>query len=397
MRHTRPAHPRSRAPRLRRLVPLVAALGMAGALSACQPALEAPGKTARISLIASAVEAGYRFDTYVNLDYPCSISGYQTFTIGTREGSDEEATKPLFVRLRGGGVGFFSADGTPQPGAANKTQETPAYQRARALEGDFLAAARADDAAYRLLVVSMCSHDTYAGGDRPDPGNPNLTDGKTPTVNGLYATRAAIAYASEEFPTDDVVLHGTSAGSYGAVTVGWALQKAGTPAAAIVADSGVLNLGYERSMIADGLPCAATPEAQARVTARWHPDVANEANQANFLVSSGRLTTPILQVWNRGDFGQCGMTVTSCQLPDGSTVSMEAVACMHEPLRAAIEAQGPTSRSVNMRLCVEGGRSAPCDLHMPTVRDEVVNTDPAFPADFEPVIVDWLDARLADD
>lgn len=398
MRLSTPATPPRLARRLARgLIPLVAAVGMAGALTACQPALEAPGKTGRISLIASQVESGYRFDTYVNNDYPCSISGYQTFTIASPDGSNPSESRPLFVHLRGGGIGFFSADGTPQPGATNKTQETPTYQRNRILEGDFLSLARADAVGYRFLVVSMCSHDVYAGSDRPDPGNPNLTDGKTPTVNGLYSTRAAIQYARSAFPSDDIVLHGTSAGSYGVVTVGWALQKAGTPATAIIADSGVLNLGYERSMIADGLPCAATPEASQRVMARWHPDIANEANQANFLVSSGRLTTPILQVWNRGDYGQCGMTNTACQLPDGSTETMEAVACLHEPLRAAIAAQGPTSRSLNMRLCVEGGRPAACDLHMPTVRDGVTNTDPAFPSDFEPVIIDWLHARLADD
>ena len=58
---------------------------------------------------------------------------------------------------------------------------------------------------------------------------------------------------------------------------------------------------------------------------------------------------------------------------------------------------GPRSRSANMRLCVDGPHPGDCDLHTPTNSPGSVNTDPAFPADFDPVIMDWVHARRADD
>jgi len=86
-----------------------------------------------------------------------------------------------------------------------------------------------------------------------------------------------------------------------------------------------------------------------------------------------------------------------CPMRDGTAVTMGSVDCMHEPLRATIAAQGPASRSANMRLCVDGPKPGPCDLHTPTNDPGAVNTDPAFPADFNPVVMDWVHARLADD
>jgi hypothetical protein len=85
-----------------------------------------------------------------------------------------------------------------------------------------------------------------------------------------------------------------------------------------------------------------------------------------------------------------------CPLANGTTVTMGSVVCMHEPLRAAIAAEGPTSHSFNMRLCVDGPKPGNCDLHTPTNSPGAVNTDPAFPADFTPVIIDWVHTRMAD-
>lgn len=50
-----------------------------------------------------------------------------------------------------------------------------------------------------------------------------------------------------------------------------------------------------------------------------------------------------------------------------------------------------------MRLCVDGPANGSCDLHTPTNSPGVVNTDPAFPADFNPVIIDWVHDRIDDD
>ena len=95
-------------------------------------------------------------------------------------------------------------------------------------------------------------------------------------------------------------------------------------------------------------------------------------------------------------YATAAQTEQSVALPDGSTVTLGAVDCLHEPLARAIDAQGPSSRSSNMRLCVEGAEPGPCDMHTPTAKVGAVNTDPAFPADFQPVVMDWVLARLED-
>jgi hypothetical protein len=67
--------------------PVVLALALAAVvLTGCYP-VGAPGKTDKIELVGSSVVDGYKFDQYRNLAYPCSISGYQTFVIGTKVGS----------------------------------------------------------------------------------------------------------------------------------------------------------------------------------------------------------------------------------------------------------------------------------------------------------------------
>ena len=92
----------------------------------------------------------------------------------------------------------------------------------------------------------MCDHDLYAGGDEPDPNNPNTQpDGSPRTTNGLFATKAAIQFARAKYPTNKFFLHGTSAGSAGTFGVAWGLQQQGIPPAGLVADSGVVNQEWE--------------------------------------------------------------------------------------------------------------------------------------------------------
>jgi hypothetical protein len=106
--------------RTTRLLGLAAALGSA-AVAAC---LANPGKTDRIDLVSTVEEGGWKWDFHRNRSYPCSISGYQTFLIGTRIGSDPTAAAPLWVRMHGGGVGWFDETGAPMPTAGNKTEES---------------------------------------------------------------------------------------------------------------------------------------------------------------------------------------------------------------------------------------------------------------------------------
>ena len=199
---------------------LAAGLGVLGilVLAGCAP-VGAPGATDRIEFIGTTVVDGYSFDQYRNLAYPCLIRGYQTFAIGTKVGSDPNATRPLWVRMHGGGVGWFGPDGSPLPNAAQKSEETDVLTNTLT-QGGLMARVRSAPAGFRLLSVSMCDHDIYSGGDQPDPNNPNTTpDGKPRTVNGLFATKAAIQLALKKLPTSKFFLHGTSAVSYTHLTL----------------------------------------------------------------------------------------------------------------------------------------------------------------------------------
>jgi hypothetical protein len=374
----------------------VAAVALVAA-AACEAPLDSPGKSDQVELVSTATVDGWTFDYYVNRAYPCAISGYQTFTIGTRVGSSPTSARPLWVRMRGGGAGWFDEAGNPQPDAANKSQELAKGMRDRLLTDDLMALVRADPAGFRLLSVSMCDHDIYSGGDGADPHNPNtLPDGSPRTVNGLFATKAAVAFAEARYPTSGAILHGTSAGGFGTFSVAWGLQQQGLAPAALIADSGVLNRQWQLASLAQGLcPSTGSEGGLEGVQARLHSAIVDPTNQPDRLVADGRLTVPVLQVWDRGDRGQCGETPMACPMPDGSTATMGSVDCMHEPLRAAIAAQGPGSPSLNMRLCVNGPDGGQCSVHTPTNDPGAVNVDPAWPADFNPVVMDWVRARLA--
>ena len=108
--------------------------------------------------------------------------------------------------------------------------------------------------------------------------------------------------------------------------------------------------------------------------------MANPANAPDKLISSGQLTVPVMHVWNHGDVNSCGETPMTCTLIDGSTTTMGAADCRHELVRAAIAAQGPTSTSANIAVCVAGASgTGPCSEHVVTTRPHPVNTDPNSP------------------
>lgn len=360
--------------------------------------LSTPGTTDRVEAVGSTDVDGWHYDYFRNLAYPCSISGYQTFAIGTRIGSSGTDTRPLWVKLRGGGTGWFDESGRPQPTAGNMSEISLTDLLVFDTPG-LMASVKAAPEGFRTLLVSMCSHDVYGGMDTPDPHNPNLTpDGSPRPTNGLIATKAAIQYAQARYRTDDTVLYGTSAGGAGALHVAWALQQQGIPPAAVVSDSGVINQAWEQAVVDQGTCGDTTIDGGLALLARIDPDVANPANQPDQLVARGDLTVPVLHVWNRGDHNSCGETPMTCPLPGGSTVTMGAAECRHAPLRLAIEAQGPQSRSEDMAVCVEGSDAGrPCDLHVVSTRAHGVNTDPGAPADYEAAILAWVRVRLADD
>jgi hypothetical protein len=379
----------------RPLAVVAALLALAASLTGC---LAAPGSTAEIELVSSVTVDGWRFDHYRNRAYPCSLSGYQTFLVGQRVGSDPAATRPLWVKMHGGGVGWFDEGGDPMPTAGNKSEES----RAKLLgfvDPGLVHDVQAAPEGFRLLVVSMCNHDLYAGGGQPDPDNPTTEPDGTPvTVNGLLATKAAIQFTQALLPTDDFFLHGGSAGAFGTFHVAWGLQQQGIPPAGIVADSGVLNDLWQVAQLEQGLPCARTPEELGRIPIRWHPDVADPANRPDLLVGDGRLRVPAVHIWSQGDPNVCGALPMQCPLRDGTSLTMWSAGCAHEPLRLAIESLGAGSRSINLPVCVDNAATpAPCDTHVVTTKANKVNTDPSLPADYNAVVLAWVRDRLADD
>jgi hypothetical protein len=396
-----------RTPRVLAVGVLLAAVGSTASPSAAGTArtaaatvapISAPGKVSQIHLISSSTADGWRFDQYENPAYPCAVSGNNTFTIATRGGVPDDEVHPLWVFMHGGGVGYFDPSGKAMPNTKQKVQESAALQRQDALGGGLKEQVAAAPAGFRMMAVSMCDHDIYGGGDTVDPNNPNKdADGRPRTVNGLFATKAAIQYALTTRATDDYFLHGGSAGSFGSWHVGWALEEQGIAPTGIIGDSGVLNQAWQLA-VQPKPACGRTTEALAIVQQRLHPAVADAANEPADLVEDGRLTVPLMQVWTIGDPGQCGTDPIPCPLPDGSTPTMGSVDCLHEPLRAAIAGSGDP-RSVNVRLCVDNPNlGGTCDRHVPSGEDpKARNTLAGYPADYETAMMSWITDRLADD
>ena len=378
-----------------RLLSLLTLGAAALALTGCVP-LASPGKTDKIEFVASSTSDGWKWDHYRNLAYPCSISGYQSFVIGTKVGSSNTETRPLWVRMRGGGVGFFDANGNPQPSAGNKSEETAATSIGFVNNNALTGLVRSDPAGFRIVSVSMCNHDIYSGGDQVDPNNPNTTpDGAPRTVNGLFATKAAIAFAKEEYPTGKVVLHGTSAGSAGVYSVGYSMQEEGVPPAGAIADSGTVNRQWEVARAEQSI-CGDDGRAIGAIAGRLHPGLTRPLNQPDLLISRGDLTVPFLHTWSKADPNVCGETPMTCTLADGSTTTMGSADCSHELIRSAIAGLGASSKSRNLRLCVSPANApGSCATHVVTSKT-TPNTDPAEAPDYLNTIMDWVHARLGD-
>ena len=138
------------------------------------------------------------------------------------------------------------------------------------------------------------------------------------------------------------------------------------------------------------------PSGVAILAQRVDPQLADPANEVDKLVSTGRFTVPLLHMWNHGDVNTCGSVPVQCPLRDGTVVTLGNTDCIHSALAAAIAAQGPGSRSVNMPLCVDKDDTPDCSLHVVTPHAGLPNTDPASPSDYNGAALDWIHARLAD-
>jgi hypothetical protein len=380
-----------------RIVRLIVVISLVAGL--CAACLGTPGDTSKISLVSSTTVNGWRYDYYRNPAYPCSISGDQTFVVGTKVGSSPTAPAPLFVWMHGGGIGWFDAGGTPQPDTQQMTEQSAATLQAGLTNAGLLTSIRNDPAGFRVLAVSYCTRDLYSGDAEADPHNPNLNaDGSVKATNGLLATKAAVTFAQTAYPTSKYFLAGGSAGSAGAYEVAWAEQVSNDPPAGVVGDASVLNAEQGEAAYAQGV-CrnpAFSPDGAASVQQRFAREIGNIANEPDKLVSRGLLTVPLLHIWNHGDTNTCGAVPMQCPLRNGSVVTMGATDCNHEPLAAAITAKGPDSRSKNLPVCVDNDTTANCSLHVVTTHAGLTNTDPAGPANYLAAVVAWVNARLAD-
>jgi hypothetical protein len=257
--------------------------------------------------------------------------------------------------MRGGGVGFFDGDGRPQPTAGNKTEEGITSLANTVRQVGLSARVRDDPAGFRLLSVSMCDHDIYSGGDQPDPSNPNRQpDGSGRSANGLFATKAAIQYVTAKLPTSRTFLHGTSAGSFGAFSVAYGLERQGVPLAGAVAEA-----------------------RQARAARRAH-------RAADAGVEPGRQQPvrrdPVLSHarWHDAD-------ARLRRLPPRAPARRHRRRGPGEPLAQPAPVRQPARRRA----------PGSCAKHSPTT-DNLTNTDPAEAADYNGAIMTWVRARVGD-
>lgn len=367
--------------------------------SSCTPPPPQPPQSG-IQLVGSDSGSGWKYDYFLNYDAPCSESGFQSFLVATALGSDPSASAPLWTFLHGGGAGYYDSSGDPMPSATNKRQESP-QQLKNKLVGGLVGQAKNSPTGYRFLAVSMCSHDTYAGFNTPDPNNDKPT-------TGLAHTMAAISWVQTHYPTDDVVLHGGSAGSVGTFHVGYWMQSHGQAPTAIVADSAVINKAWQEAQNSIGqfLPngslneCFRPPAAMSAIPARWAPLFQTDDDQGHLRLQSGQLTVPVMHVWSTNDSNQCGARLMSCTLPNGSVVTMGSTECNNAPIHDVISHLPAARHSVDFEVCVDkpgAGYPEDCDWHVPTQTDgtnsNVAPGDPA--ADYNRFVLDWVEARVA--
>ena len=319
--------------------------------------------------------------------------------MGTKVGSLPTASAPLWAWLHGGGVGYFDSTGTPKPDTAQMTEQSAASLQSGITNAGLAAKVRSDTAGFRTLAVSYCNRDVYSGTGQVDPNNPNTnSDGSARTTNGLLATKAAIQFTEDTYPTGKFFVAGGSAGSAGSYYVAWALQLSGNAPAGVVGDASVVNVEQGSAAFTQGTCVSAKYDATttAIIQQRVDPQIGNPANEIDRLVSDGRLTVPLLHIWNHGDVNTCGSTPMLCPLRDGTSITLGNTDCAHQPLAAAIAAQGPDSRSKNLPVCVDSDATPNCSLHVVTPHAGLTNTDPASPADYNGAAMAWIDARLLD-
>jgi hypothetical protein len=316
----------------------------------------------------------WRLDFYRNLTHRCGLSGNYTFLV-INPVDDADGSAPMWVYLHGGGAGYFDDNGRywatigQDENGWNREEGFNAlwdYQvRQAVLDGaDVLidqTLKRRLEQGYRIVVPSMCDHDLYSGQGTAYPNNPNA--GRQ--VNGLQATKAAVEYVFENYPSTDVFAHGISAGSVGAFSLAQAFVADGRPLTGVVADSYIVTprmfplfdaLGGRR-----GFPFAAgfdPAQVVAKVGAAIDP---SRGADPEARIRAGFRATPVLFIGAEFD-AYCGGN----QAPIAPAAAAGLANCQwfYEGLRQAIAAQPSSPHQLVMIERAD---------HVPTDREGPVN------------------------
>ena len=390
-------------------IPLLAVLTVLSGLTTVV-AKEDPGvppfTTERIQLIASEEADGWHYEFDRNHAYTCGVSGYQTFLLAYRKDTPLSERRPLWMRLHGGGGGTWLRDGTYSPPVHYpRMLDEETFKLLKIHFGDpgLLEYVRGHSAGFRFLVPSLCDHDFYSGTGQIDPYNPHSPDenGEKRRVDGLPANLSALAFARERLNSGHVFVHGTSAGSMGAMTLTVALGRQGTRLSGTVSDSWVMN-SYILPLIASG--CreergVASPQDHSLFFNRigFYGKVENLPEVA---VAGGRVRTPLFLMWSRDDPGMCGQKMLTLQNQKGEELTGEGSWLVNQALAKAIDRYNPGGASQWRRVCVDNPNlpDSKCDRHSPSRFDVATfgGDSSRNGEDYNRVVLDWVTTRLDD-
>lgn len=368
--------------------------------------------TSQIKLERTVSANGYVLEWYRNMAYTCSRRGYYTFVIAYRQGVPPSMPQALWVRLHGGGLGAYGPGGTYLPTAYCAGPGTPCYldeenleSLASHLQERGLMKNVAAHGGFRFLVPSMCDHDMYMGiGDVEEPYNPNTdANGQRPRADGFLALRSALEYTRQKYATTHIFVHGTSAGSVGALNLASMLAAAEHQAiSGVIADSGAVS---DLSDLLAQAGCGDKYDPQVLELFRAKMGAVSEAMiTPDRVINAGMMRTPIYAFFNTHDqVYDCPpddqVTITDAQ---GRTYTGSGAQLTYRRLTDAIKGASTEYKAVARvhEVCAGQDResSLPCSVHIPTffASSELGGDRYKNGEDYNAVIMRWVEERLQD-